>query len=117
MSDKDARMSSRSPPITLLGERPDWVSIKTADVVVSRLNAPSSKLSIVTACAESAARTLTLAIRVDANGAWNTEEAIRNWQQNAEHLEAQHAGRTAWYDEFDIRVCRVIRQQNWKYSD
>jgi heme-degrading monooxygenase HmoA len=40
---------------------------------------------------------------------WSTEAAIRNWQQNAEHLEAQHLGRERWYERFQLRVCRVER--------
>jgi heme-degrading monooxygenase HmoA len=40
---------------------------------------------------------------------WSTEAAIRNWQQNAEHLEAQRLGRERWYERFQLRVCRVER--------
>jgi heme-degrading monooxygenase HmoA len=40
---------------------------------------------------------------------WSTETAIRNWQQNAEHLEAQRLGRERWYERFQLRVCRVER--------
>ena len=40
---------------------------------------------------------------------WASEEAIRNWKRNAEHLEAQRLGHKAWYSEFRVRVAKVER--------
>jgi len=40
---------------------------------------------------------------------WKDEESVRNWQQHAEHLEAQRRGREQWYSRFELRVCRVER--------
>lgn len=40
---------------------------------------------------------------------WDSEEAIRAWKKNAEHLEAQRRGREDWYETFIVRVCRVER--------
>ncbi|HAV63829.1 MAG TPA: antibiotic biosynthesis monooxygenase [Verrucomicrobiales bacterium] len=40
---------------------------------------------------------------------WESEEAIRNWKANTEHLEAQRRGREEWYSGFSLRVCRVER--------
>jgi len=40
---------------------------------------------------------------------WASEEAIKNWKQNAEHLEAQRLGYKAWYSEFKVRVAKVER--------
>ena len=40
---------------------------------------------------------------------WDSEEAIKNWKQNAQHLEAQRLGRGAWYAEFKVRVAKVER--------
>lgn len=40
---------------------------------------------------------------------WASEEAIKNWKQNAEHLEAQRLGHKAWYSEFKVRVAKVER--------
>ena len=40
---------------------------------------------------------------------WESEQAIRNWKANAEHLEAQRLGRSDWYAHFDLRVCRIER--------
>jgi heme-degrading monooxygenase HmoA len=40
---------------------------------------------------------------------WTSEDAIRHWQQHAEHLLAQRLGREEWYTRFELRVCRVER--------
>ncbi|MBI5381175.1 MAG: antibiotic biosynthesis monooxygenase [Opitutae bacterium] len=40
---------------------------------------------------------------------WQSEEDIRNWKQNAEHLRAQEAGKTTWYAEYALRVAKVER--------
>jgi heme-degrading monooxygenase HmoA len=38
---------------------------------------------------------------------WNSPEAIRAWRNNAEHQIAQHGGRSRWYAEYELRICRV----------
>ena len=40
---------------------------------------------------------------------WSSEEAIRHWRQNSEHVLAQQTGRTRWYAKYDLRVARVER--------
>jgi heme-degrading monooxygenase HmoA len=40
---------------------------------------------------------------------WRTEEDIRNWKQNAEHLRAQAAGKSTWYSEYTVRIAKVER--------
>jgi heme-degrading monooxygenase HmoA len=40
---------------------------------------------------------------------WKTEEDIRNWKQNAEHLRAQETGKTSWYSEYALRIAKVER--------
>ncbi|WP_027967469.1 antibiotic biosynthesis monooxygenase family protein [Halomonas halocynthiae] len=40
---------------------------------------------------------------------WASEDAIRNWKQNAEHLEAQRLGHKVWYSEFKVRIAKVER--------
>lgn len=40
---------------------------------------------------------------------WDTEENIRAWKQNAEHLEAQRKGRETWYSAYHIRIVRIER--------
>jgi uncharacterized protein (DUF952 family)/heme-degrading monooxygenase HmoA len=52
----------------------------------------------------------------DASGAgisvsyWADDEAARTWKANAEHLVAQAAGRTRWYDSYRVRVATVERE-------
>lgn len=41
---------------------------------------------------------------------WESEDAIRAWKRNAEHLEAQQQGRQRWYSKFKVRVARVERE-------
>ena len=40
---------------------------------------------------------------------WRTEEDIRNWKQNIEHLRAQEAGKATWYSEYAVRIAKVER--------
>jgi heme-degrading monooxygenase HmoA len=40
---------------------------------------------------------------------WSSLEAIRAWKQNAEHKAAQHLGKTQWYADWQVRVCKVER--------
>ncbi|RBP45102.1 heme-degrading monooxygenase HmoA [Roseimicrobium gellanilyticum] len=41
---------------------------------------------------------------------WESEEAIRHWKANAEHLAAQRGGQTTWYADYFLRVAKVERQ-------
>lgn len=38
---------------------------------------------------------------------WKTLEDISNWKKDLEHLEAQNLGKTQWYEQYFMRVCRV----------
>jgi heme-degrading monooxygenase HmoA len=38
---------------------------------------------------------------------WATEEAVRAWGRNAEHLLAQKFGRERWYERYTLRHCLV----------
>lgn len=40
---------------------------------------------------------------------WDSEEAIRSWKRQADHLAAQKRGREAFYSAYTIRVARVER--------
>jgi len=40
---------------------------------------------------------------------WDSEEAIRHWKANAEHQDAQEAGKKTWYADFALRVAKVER--------
>ena len=41
---------------------------------------------------------------------WQTEECIKKWKENSEHLEAQKMGKKKWYKHFSLRIAKVIRE-------
>ena len=41
---------------------------------------------------------------------WDTLEAIKNWKQQSEHLQAQQKGRQDWYSWYSVRICKVERE-------
>ena len=43
---------------------------------------------------------------------WESELAILHWKREISHLAAQQAGRTRWYEHYDVRVARVERAYN-----
>jgi heme-degrading monooxygenase HmoA len=45
---------------------------------------------------------------------WESLEAIRTWQQQAEHQTAQQAGRDKWYNGFYLRICHVERAYDFQ---
>lgn len=47
---------------------------------------------------------------------WKDLEAIKNWKQQSEHLKAQLKGRTDWYDWYHLRICKVEREYDFKFS-
>lgn len=40
---------------------------------------------------------------------WTSEKAVADWKAQAEHLNAQEQGRSAWYQHYDVRVAKVER--------
>jgi heme-degrading monooxygenase HmoA len=40
---------------------------------------------------------------------WTDEASIAAWKADVRHLAAQEKGRTAWYDQYKVRVARVER--------
>ncbi|MGG1400815.1 antibiotic biosynthesis monooxygenase [Bacillus salipaludis] len=40
---------------------------------------------------------------------WDSLESIREWKENSAHKIAQDKGKTVWYKNFALRVCRVER--------
>lgn len=40
---------------------------------------------------------------------WDSERAITDWRQHAEHQVAQRLGREVWYADFALRVAKVER--------
>lgn len=44
---------------------------------------------------------------------WESEEAIRKWKRNMEHLAAQKLGKEVWYKAFKTRVAKVERDNGF----
>lgn len=40
---------------------------------------------------------------------WPSLEHIRQWKQNAAHLDAQQQGRSRWYKSYKVEVVEVLR--------
>ena len=45
---------------------------------------------------------------------FESEEALRAWSIHVEHIEAKRRGREAFYAEYDIKTCSVIRSSTFK---
>jgi heme-degrading monooxygenase HmoA len=41
---------------------------------------------------------------------WDNLDAIRNWKRNEEHLVAQAKGKSDWYQQYRLRICKVERE-------
>ena len=41
---------------------------------------------------------------------WESLEAIKNWKQESEHIQAQLKGRQEWYSWYNVRICKVERE-------
>mgnify|MGYP003594803102 CR=1 FL=1 len=44
---------------------------------------------------------------------WSSLESIRKWKLHSEHLAAQQKGKSLWYAEYTVRVCRVEREYHF----
>ncbi|MBM7586569.1 heme-degrading monooxygenase HmoA [Bacillus pakistanensis] len=40
---------------------------------------------------------------------WTSLDAIKNWKEQSAHKIAQERGKTEWYKNFSLRVCKVER--------
>jgi len=47
---------------------------------------------------------------------WESLDSIKKWKQNTEHLLAQQKGRSKWYDWYNVRICKVEREYEFKSS-
>lgn len=41
---------------------------------------------------------------------WESEEAIIQWKNNAEHTLVREKGRSTWYKQYSTRICKVERE-------
>lgn len=44
---------------------------------------------------------------------WESLEAIKNWKANLCHLEAQENGKSTWYENYTVRICKVEREYSF----
>jgi len=45
---------------------------------------------------------------------WKSVEAIINWKNNVEHSNAREKGRKLWYNEYQLRICKVERDYGFE---
>ncbi len=45
---------------------------------------------------------------------WESLDAIKNWKQNSQHLLAQQKGKHQWYDWYNVKICKVEREYEFK---
>ena len=45
---------------------------------------------------------------------WESLEDIKKWKANSEHLLAQQKGREQWYNWYNVRICKVEREYEFK---
>lgn len=45
---------------------------------------------------------------------WESLEAIAKWKAQKDHQQAQHKGKTTWYSQYTIRICRVEREYHFE---
>ena len=45
---------------------------------------------------------------------WSSLEAIKNWKHNLEHSEAREKGRSTWYKNFKVRICKIERDYEFE---
>lgn len=45
---------------------------------------------------------------------WESLEAIANWKQNLDHLDAQFLGRQKWYENYTVRIAKVEKEYRFE---
>lgn len=45
---------------------------------------------------------------------WSSLEAILKWKENVSHAEAREKGRSEWYKNFKVRICKVERDYGFE---
>ena len=45
---------------------------------------------------------------------WQTLESILAWKHNVEHTEVRNLGREKWYKQYQLRICKVEREYDFK---
>ncbi len=47
---------------------------------------------------------------------FESEEGMRAWRSHPEHVEAQRKARQKYYSEYQVQVCELVREANFKNS-
>jgi len=45
---------------------------------------------------------------------WNSEEDIRAWRSNLEHVQAQKLGKEVWYESYTVQIAEITREYKSK---
>ena len=45
---------------------------------------------------------------------WKDLDAITAWKNNVEHTAARKRGREQWYEQYQLRICKVEREYGYK---
>lgn len=48
---------------------------------------------------------------------WASAEALAAWRDNPEHRKAQERGRQIFYAEYEISICKALREYRFKLKD
>lgn len=44
---------------------------------------------------------------------WESLEAIQAWKENSKHLVAQQFGKEKWYTQYNVEICKVIKDYSF----
>lgn len=45
---------------------------------------------------------------------WKSLEAIKQWKQNLDHLDAQRKGNSLWYENYTVRIALVEKEYSFQ---
>lgn len=45
---------------------------------------------------------------------WKDLDSITKWKNNVEHTEARNRGREQWYQQYQLRICKVEREYGFE---
>ncbi|MFJ7728664.1 antibiotic biosynthesis monooxygenase family protein [Neobacillus sp. NPDC097160] len=44
---------------------------------------------------------------------WESLEAIQKWKENTAHQAAQQKGKETWYSNYNVQICKVVREYSF----
>ena len=48
---------------------------------------------------------------------WESEDDIKAWKENEEHLRAQELGRKKWYESYTVEIVKTLDKKTWKLKN